>query len=85
MEKKLYVTGDNLEAEMLTDALKQHGIPSYRKDLGPGQLFNLYIGMFGNSGIEVYVPEEAFEEAKSILEGMGLTCCRCSRKCSGSG
>ncbi len=72
MEELLFVTSDSLKAQLVTEALKEQGIPCYRKDLGAGQFLNIYFGMFTNSGIEIYVPSSALEAAREVLEGIGL-------------
>ena len=46
MEELLFVTSDSLKAQLVTEALKEQGIPCYRKDLGAGQFLNIYFGMF---------------------------------------
>ena len=71
-EIKLFVTQDSLKADMLMEALKGQGIPCYRKDMGAGQLLTIYMGMFTNSGISVYIPESALEQAKEIMDTLGL-------------
>ncbi len=72
MEELLFVTGDSLKAQLVTEALEKAGIPCYRKDRGAGQILNIYFGMFTNSGIEIYVPKTAYQQAQEVLEGIGL-------------
>ena len=71
-EVAIFTTMDSVKANLLVEALKEVGIPCYRKDMGAGQLFNIYFGMFANSGIVIYVPENAVEKAQEIMETLGL-------------
>ena len=41
MEELLFVTSDSLKAQLVTEALKEQGIPGYRKDLVAGQFLNI--------------------------------------------
>lgn len=68
---KLYTAVDNIQGEIIREALKNKGIPSVKQDLGPGGVMNLYTG---NSrwGEEIYVAAENLEHAREILENIGL-------------
>lgn len=68
---RVFVAQDNMQAEMIIEALGMNEIPAFKKDLGNAGLMNLY---GGNSfaGEEIYVSEENGEKAVDVLQGMGL-------------
>ena len=65
--KKLTVTANRAEADLIVNILKENGIPAFIKEYGIGSLYGMYTGVFGDSGIHVFVPEAAYEEAKEII------------------
>lgn len=65
---KVYTASSDFEAAQIEQLLKENGIPSYRKENGPGSLYRTYQGFFSGSGIEIYVPEEAKETAEALLK-----------------
>ena len=69
-EVKLCTTQDSLQAEMILEALKNNGIPAYKKDLGYAAIMNIY-GGYSNGGEEIYVAPENQEKAREVLAGMG--------------
>lgn len=70
-EVKLYTAQDSLQADMILEALKNNGIPAYKKDLGYATIMNIY-GGYSNGGEEIYVNPENQEKAREVLEGMGF-------------
>ena len=39
---KIFTAQDNLQAEMILEALKENDIPAMKKDLGNAEVLNLY-------------------------------------------
>ena len=68
--KRLTVVGNRAEADLIVNILKENGIPAFIKEYGLGSLYGMYTGVFGDSGIHVFVPEAAYEEAKEIISGI---------------
>ena len=68
---KICTVSDNLQAEMILEALKKSGIPAYKRDLGSAQVMNLYGGNSG-FGEEIWAAEDAVERVREILEEMGI-------------
>ena len=68
---KIYTAPDNLQAEMILEALGKNGIPGYKRDLGAAGIMNLYTGN-STFGEEIFVAEEDVPKAAELLEGMGL-------------
>lgn len=68
---KICTVSDNLQAEMILEALKKSGIPAYKRDLGSAQVMNLYGGNSG-FGEEIWAAEDAVEKVREILEEMGI-------------
>lgn len=69
---KICTVSDNIQAEMVLEALKENGIPAYKRDLGSAQVMNLYGGNSG-CGEEIWAAEDAVKKAWEILEGMGIS------------
>ena len=65
---KIFTAQDNLQAEMILEALKENDIPAMKKDLGNAEVLNLY-GANSGCGEEIYVGDE---NAQEVLAGMGL-------------
>lgn len=67
---KIITVLDIIQAEMITEALENEQIPSYRRDAdGSG-----FLKMYGGNclgGYEIYVSGENAEKAVDILTGMG--------------
>lgn len=72
MEKVLLITVTNsFEADMYDSLLSSCDITSYKRSRnGPGQL-DLYLGQ-SNMGVEIYVSEDQYDEAKSILDDSNI-------------
>lgn len=65
--KELIVLNNRTEADHLASILKDHGIPSFIREYGLGSLYGSYFGVFGDSGIHLFVPNSAYKTAKEIL------------------
>ena len=65
----VYISYDSFETEKIIRLLESEGIPAYTKEDGAGGLFRLYTG-HSHSATRIFVPEEAKEDAESILEGL---------------
>ena len=68
---KIFTAQDNLQAEMILEALKENDIPAMKKDLGNAEVLNLY-GANSGCGEEIYVGDENAQKAQEVLAGMGL-------------
>ena len=69
--KKIFEAQDNIQAEMVLEALRNNQIPAYKKGVGSADIMNIY---GGNSfyGEDIYVAEEDSARAAEVLLGMGL-------------
>lgn len=67
---KIITVLDNMQAEMIMEALKNNQIPSYKKDADGSGFLKIYGGNC-LSGVEIYVAEENAEKAADVLCGMG--------------
>ena len=63
----LITAGDSIEADIIESKLSTAGIPVYRKYREPGAYLEIILGTT-TMGIDLFVPEEKIEEAKSILD-----------------
>ncbi len=68
---KIYTAQDNLQAEMILEALKEKDIPALKKDLVNAEVLNLY-GANSGCGEEIYVADVNVQKAYEVLAGMGL-------------
>lgn len=68
---KIFTAQDNVQAEMIIQTLKEHGIPNIKEDLGNAGIMNLY---GGNSkfGEIIYVRKEDVKNAEKVLTEIGL-------------
>lgn len=66
---KVYSCSDRVQADMLTEALRREGIPSYAESGGSGDYLNIYMGtsVFGET---IYVDENDTAKAKKIIAGI---------------
>lgn len=64
---KVYSCSDRIQADMLTETLRQNGIPAYTESRGSGDYLNIYMGtsVFGET---IYVDENDADRAKAIIE-----------------
>ncbi|MBR2258889.1 MAG: NUDIX domain-containing protein [Blautia sp.] len=70
--RRLIILNNRIEAEHIAEILKESGIPTFIKEYGLGSLYGSYLGMFGESGLHIYVPDQVYAAAKKILEEMGI-------------
>ena len=63
----IYISYDSLETARIIALLDSEGIPAYTKEDGAGGLFRLYTG-HSHSATRIFVPEEAEQDARLILE-----------------
>jgi len=63
----LMTANDELQANIVESLLKVYGIPLRRKYKGNDTYGRIYMGLTIH-GIDLYVPKEALEEAKGIIE-----------------
>lgn len=68
---KIFTAQDNLQAEMILEALKEKDIPALKKDLVNAEVLNLY-GANSGCGEEIYVADVNVQKAYEVLAGMGL-------------
>lgn len=68
---KLCTVQDNLQAEMLLEALREQNIPAVKEDLGNAGLLNLYGGN-SRAGERIYIEKRNENKAQEILKGLGL-------------
>ena len=68
----VYISYDSLETARIINILESEGIPAYTKEDGAGGLFRLYTG-HSHSATRIFVPKEAEEEARLLLEEIADT------------
>lgn len=65
----LISVANNMEAESIIQILNDQGIPVLKKHKGSGDYLNIMMG-YTPFGIELLVPIELHEKAKTLIEGM---------------
>lgn len=70
-EVKLCFVANNIEAEMIMEALKNNDIPAIKKGVGSSDIMNVY-GGFSLFGEEIFVGDQNLEKAEEILREMGF-------------
>lgn len=70
-EVKICSVRDNIQAEMIVEALKNNGIPAIKKGLGSSDVMNIYGGnsLFGE---DIFIAEQNTEKALQVLADMGI-------------
>ena len=68
---KIFTAEDNLQAEMVLEALKQNQIPAYKRDTDESGFMNIYAG-YAMCGEEIFVAQPNAQKAGQILQEMGL-------------
>jgi len=58
---------NSFEADLLESKLRSEGIPSIKKFKGAGNFLEIFMGSNSAYPIDLYVPEEALEDAKNII------------------
>ena len=66
VEAFLVSAGNNVEADLIEALLESYKIPVMKKYKGADGYLNIYMGMT-NSGIDLYVPSNALETAREII------------------
>lgn len=64
----LVTINDQIELEMLRQMFRENDIDCFFKHRESGAFMKIYMGMT-TFGIDVYVPEENYEEAKALYDG----------------
>ena len=59
--------GDELRVNMLVEMLRAYGIPAMKRYEDHGSLGKVVLG-FSGTGVSLYVPASALEDAKNLLE-----------------
>lgn len=62
---QLCTVGNNIEAEMIIDLLKQNGIASYKEGIGSAGIMDIY-GSNSTFGEIIFVNEQDLEKAKEL-------------------
>lgn len=63
----LTTVNNSLEADILESKLRGEGIPAIRKYRGASNAIEIIMGSNTSYPIDLYVPEEALEDAKNII------------------
>lgn len=63
----LTTTKNSLEADILESKLRGEGIPVIRKYKGASNAMEIIMGSNSTYPIDLYVPEEALEDARNII------------------
>lgn len=58
---------NSLEADILESKLKSEGIPCVKKYKGASNFLEVFMGTNSAYPIEIFVPEQALEDAKNII------------------
>ena len=61
------VMGNQMDYELTVNLLQAYGVPTVRDYPNAGELAKLIFGFTG-AGMDIYVPETFYEEAKALLE-----------------
>lgn len=67
-ETLLTIARDELEFTRIESLMAEAGIPVVKKHHGSGEYLELYMGV-SPYGVEVYVPDIAYAQAKALLSG----------------
>lgn len=71
----LCTVSDSMEADILVSKLASEGIPALKKFVGSAAYLELVFGRNTAGGIEIYVPEQALEDASNIIVPVDLDDC----------
>lgn len=66
---------DTIEADILESKLLSENIPCIRNYEGAGNYAEIVLGRNFATGIEIYVPSDALEDAKNIIVPVDLEDC----------
>ncbi|MDD2494453.1 MAG: DUF2007 domain-containing protein [Tissierellia bacterium] len=70
-EKLLISNLSMVDADIISSILESYNIPHMKKSKGSGGLMEIYTG-FNNYGIDIYVPSNAFQEAKELIDSQNI-------------
>ena len=68
----LCTVDNSFEADLLESKLRSEGIPCIKKFKGAGNFLEIFMGSNSAFPIDLYVPEEALEDAKNIIVAVPL-------------
>ena len=71
-DTKIYTTFDSFEADQIAATLEYYGIPSYKRVKGSGQYIGIIMGHMTTHEINIYVAEDAVDQAVGILTETGF-------------
>ena len=71
-EVKIYTTFDSFDADQVIATLECHGIPSVKRIKGSGQYIGILMGHMTTHEINIFVPDEAVDQAIEILTKTGF-------------
>ena len=63
----------SFEADLLESKLRSEGIPSLKKFKGASNFLEIFMGSSSAYPIDIYVPEEALEDAKNVIVAVPIT------------
>lgn len=66
-----HISGSQLDIKLITGMLRAFDIPVFCSYPNDGEFGELIIGMAG-PGVDIYVPEENYDDAVNILSGEGV-------------
>ena len=71
----LCTVNTTMQADIIESKLRSENIPCVRNYRGAGNFMEIAMGSSIGSDIEIYVPEEALEDAKNIIVPIDLDDC----------
>lgn len=71
-EVKIYTTFDSFEADQVIATLALYDIPSVKRMKGSGQYIGILMGHMTTHEINIYVAEDAVDQAVGILTETGF-------------
>ena len=71
-EVKIYTTFDSFEADQVIATLALYDIPSVKRMKGSGQYIGILMGHMTTHEINIYVAEDAVDQAVEILTETGF-------------
>lgn len=69
--EKIYTAQDNIQAEMIIEALKNNQINALKEDIGSSGIMNVYTGN-SKYGEDIFVAQKDAAKARQVLQDMGL-------------
>lgn len=71
----LCTANNSFEADIIESKLRGEGIPCLKKYEGASNYLEIFMGSNSTFPIDIYVPEEALEDAKNIIVAVPLEEC----------